>query len=725
MSRKSQLLAMLLPGTIILSATLLLSSVYLRPGASLAEENEAMIQPPKARISPVELTKHGHVRVDDYFWLRERENPEVVKYLEAENAYTDSAMSHTQALQEELFEEFKTRIKQTDMSVPYMQDAYLYYTRVEEGREYPIYCRKKGKTEAPEELLVDGNKLAEGHEYCSIRQVAVSSGQDIVAFAFDYSGRGFYTIGFKNLVTGEVLSDEIRNVTGSMAWAEDNKTLFYTKQDPGTLRWYQIFRHELGKDTAQDQLVYEEKDETFSCWVFKTKSKKFIMIESEQTLSSEYRYLDARNPGGTFAVFLARARDHEYYVDHYGDYFYVRTNLGAKNFRLVKTPIENTAVENWVEIIPHRDNVLLETFQVFKGHLVVVERKDGLTQLRIQPWSGDEEHYVDFGEPAYTAYLGDNYELDTKVLRYNYSSMTTPRSVFDYDMDTREKTLLKQEEVLGGFDSKNYVTERLHATAKDGVKIPISIVYRNGVKRDGTNPLVLYGYGSYGYSSDAYFNVYGVSLLDRGFVYAIAHVRGGEELGRQWYEDGKLLKKKNTFTDFIACAEYLVKNKYTGPEKIVAVGGSAGGLLIGAVINMRPDLFKCALAMVPFVDIVTTMLDESIPLTTAEYDEWGNPNVKEYYDYILSYSPYDNVEAKDYPSLLVTTSFQDSQVQYWEPAKWVAKLRALKTDHNLLLLRTKMDAGHGGVSGRYKSYREIAFNYGFILEVLGRGSKVH
>ncbi len=681
--------------------------------------DEKQMKPPRARLSPATLEKHGHVRVDEYYWMKERNDPEVVEYLKAENAYTDSMMRHTEALQQTLFDEFKTRIKQTDASVPYRQDDYFYYTRTEEGREYPIYCRKKESLEAPEEVMIDGNRLAEGHPFCSIGQRAVSSGQDVLAFSVDYAGRRVYTIRFKNLVTGEMLGDTIPGVTGNVAWANDNMTLFYTKQDPVTLRWNRIYRHTLGTDPGEDDLVYDEKDETFSCSVLKTKSKKYILIESEQTLSTEYRFLDANTPLDSFTVFNARENEHEYQVDHLGDFFYVRTNYLAKNFRLMKTPVAATAKASWVEVIPHRDDVLLESFQVFKDFLVAAERKNGLIEMRIRPWDGGAEHYLDFGEPAYTAGLGDNFRLESRVLRYVYSSLTTPNSVFDYDMATREKTLLKQDEVLGGFDSRNYVTERLYAPAKDGVLVPVSMAYRKGLEKNGDNPVLLWGYGSYGYSWDVTFDPYGISLLDRGFVYAIAHVRGGEEMGRRWYEDGKLLKKKNTFTDFIACAEFLIGQKYTSPRKLCIAGGSAGGLLIGAVVNMRPDLFRGAVAAVPFVDVVTTMLDEEIPLTTSEYDEWGNPNKKEYYDYMLSYSPYDNVEAKSYPALLVTTSFQDSQVQYWEPAKWVARLRAKKTDDNPLLLRTRMEAGHGGVSGRYKAYRETAFMYAFLLNVAG------
>jgi len=657
---------------------------------------------PVARIVPVNLEKHGHTRTDNYYWLNERDNPQVIAYLEAENTYTEAVMAHTQGLQRALFEEIKGRIKQTNMSVPYKMDDYFYYTRFEDGQEYPIHCRKKGSLDAPEEVMLDVNVIAEGHEFCDVGRFAVSSEQNLLAYPVDTVGRRIYTIYIKDLATGEIFQDEIPNVTGNMAWAQDNKTLFYTRQDPVTLRWYQVYRHVLGTDPAQDPLVYEETDETFDCFVLKTKSKRYVMIGSRQTLSTEVRYLEADAPQGEFKVLLPREREHEYSVDHYQDCFYIRTNDQAKNFRLIKTP--NTGKEHWQELIPHRDDVLLQGFEIFRDHLLVVERKQGLIQMRVRPWSGEGEHYLDLDEPAYLAFANDNHDFDTPILRYTYTSMTTPPSVFDYNVVTRERTLLKQEEVLGGFDAGDYQTERLMAAAEDGTEIPISIVYRKGMERNGDSPLVLYGYGSYGASMDATFSAERLSLLDRGFIYAIAHIRGGEEMGRWWYEDGKMLKKKNTFTDFIACAE---------------LGGSAGGLLMGAVLNLRPDLFKGVVATVPFVDAVTTMLDESIPLTTSEYDEWGNPNDKTYYDYILSYSPYDNVEAKPYPNLLVTTSLHDSQVQYWEPAKWVAKLRAFKTDQNRLLLRTKMEAGHGGVSGRYKRYKETAFTYAFLLDLVG------
>jgi len=675
-------------------------------------------EPPVARKKPVELEKHGHRRVDDYYWLRERENPDVIAYLKAENAYTEALMAHTEGLQEALYDEFKARIKQTDISVPYKKGDYFYYQRTEAGKEYPIYCRKKGSPDGAEEVMLDVNEMAKGHGFFAVGERAISQDEDIVAYAVDTRGRRIYTIRFKNLVSGELLGDAIEAVTGNMAWANDNRTLFYTRQDPVTLRSYRVYKHVLGTDAAADELVFEERDETFSCGVFKTKSKRYIMVASRHTLSTEYRYVEADTPEKGLRVFVPRERDHEYAVDHYGDHFYVRTNHKAKNFKLVRTPVTQTGLAHWEDVVPHRADVLCEGMEIFRDHLVVVERKDGLRQLRIRPWAEAEEHYVAFEEPTYSAQPQDNHDLDTGLLRFGYTSLTTPETVYDYDMGARKKTLLKQEEVLGGFSSDHYAAERLYAEAEDGTKVPVSLVYRKGMKRDGANPLLLYGYGSYGYSMDAGFDPYRISLLDRGFVYAIAHIRGGEEMGRSWYEEGKLLEKKNTFTDFIACAEHLIAQGYTSSERLFIYGGSAGGLLMGAVLNMRPELFEGAIAAVPFVDVVTTMLDESIPLTTSEYDEWGNPNEKAFYDYILSYSPYDNVEAKAYPHMLVLTGLHDSQVQYWEPAKWVAKLRAEKTDKNRLLLRTKMEAGHGGVSGRYKRYRERAFMYAFLLDLV-------
>ena len=678
-----------------------------------------MARPPTAKVVPHMLTKHGDTRVDDYYWLKQRENAEVIDYLEAENKYTGEMTAHTQKLQKALFKEIKGRIKQTDESVPYKKEGYFYYTRYQDGKQYPLYCRKKGSLDAPEEVMIDANKLAKGHEFLSVRGRQVSSNNNILAYAVDTLGRRIYTIRFKNLSTGELLDDTIETVTGNMAWANDNRTLFYTKQDPQTLRSYQIYRHLLGSDPADDPLVYEEKDDTFSSYVFKTKSKKYIMIASRQTLSNEYRFVDADNPTSEFAVIQPRERNHEYSVDHYQDKFYVRTNWQAKNFRLMATPVTATTKENWREVISHRDDVYLSGFEIFKDQLVVTERKQGLVQLRVKPWAGGREHYLDFGEPAYLAYATHNHEFDTPVLRYGYTSMTTPTSVFDYNMVTREKKLLKQDEVLGGFSSADYKTERLYATARDGTKIPISIVYRKGMAKNGQSPLLLYGYGSYGASMDATFSSPRLSLIDRGFIYAIAHIRGGQELGRQWYENGKLFHKKNTFTDFIDCGKFLVQQNFTSPERMFAMGGSAGGLLMGAVLNMAPELFHGVVARVPFVDVITTMLDDSIPLTTNEYDEWGDPNKKDYYDYILSYSPYDNIEPKSYPHLLVTTGLHDSQVQYWEPAKWVAKLRATKTGGNDLLLKTNMNVGHGGASGRFERYKETAFYYAFLLDHAG------
>ena len=677
--------------------------------------NNSIIKAPVAKIIPENLEIHGDVRVDNYFWLRERENPQVIEYIKAENAYTDSVMSNTKALQETLFDEIKGRIKQDDASVPYKLDDFYYYSRFEEGQDYPLYCRKKGALSSAEEIMLDVNQMAIGHDFISVRGRTVSWEQDLLAFAVDTLGRRIYSIQFKDLTTGEILPDVIPAVTGNMAWANDNKTLFYTKQDSNTLRSFQIYKHTIGTESENDELVFEEKDETFSCSVWRTKSKDYIMIGSYQTLSSEIRYIDATKVDDKFKVFLPREKDHEYAIDHFKNHFYIRTNQEAKNFRLMKTPVTKTGKDHWQEIIQHREDVFLSGFSIFRDQLVLSERKNGLTQIHILNWDGNNEHYLEFVEPAYLAYLSTNLDFNTATLRYGYTSMTRPNSVYDYDMQTREKKLLKQDEILGDFTSDNYVTERHYAKARDGVEVPISIVYRKDMKNANPSPLMLYAYGSYGYSMDATFSASRLSLLDRGFIYAIAHVRGGQELGRHWYEEGKLLKKKNTFTDFIDCAEYLVQERYTSPDRLFCKGGSAGGLLVGAVINMAPDLFQGAVADVPFVDVVTTMLDETIPLTTGEYDEWGNPNDEGYYRYILSYSPYDNVEAKEYPNLLVTTSMNDSQVQYWEPVKWVAKLRSLKKDQNMLIIKTEMEAGHGGLSGRFKKYKQTAFEYAFLL----------
>ena len=678
---------------------------------------DASMNPPLAAMRPVTMEAHGHVRVDPYYWLRERDNPDVLAYLREENAYARGVMAHRAQFEDNLFAEIKGRIKQTDSSVPVKDDDYHYYTRYEEGKEYPIYCRKWKTVEAREDVILDVNGLAEGHEFFAIGETAMSMNHNLLAYSFDTQGRRLYTIQFRNVDTGELLEDRLEQVTGNMAWANDNRTLFYGTQDPDTLRPFRIFRHALGCHPSSDVLVFEEKDETFFTMVCKTKSKQYLLIASHQTVSAEYHYLAADRPEGTFSVIVPRRRFHEYAVEHYRDTFYIRTNWDAKNFRLMKTPVSHTDQSSWEEVLPHRDDVLLESFEVFQDFLVAEERHHGLIRLRIMPWSGDGEHYVEIGEPAYLAALGDNPAHETSTVRYIYTSMTTPHSVYDYDMRTRKNVLRKQEEVLGGFQASRYSTERTWATAPDGTQIPISMVYRPDLRNPAGNPLLLYGYGSYGASMDATFSAARVSLLDRGFTFAIAHVRGGEELGRAWYEAGKLLRKKTTFTDFIACAEHLIRQGRTSREQLYAMGGSAGGLLMGAVINMRPDLFHGVVAQVPFVDIMTTMLDPTLPLTTGEYDEWGDPNQQAYYEYMVSYSPYDHVTAQAYPHLLVTAGLHDSQVQYWEPAKWVAQLRRLKTDRNRLLLNTNMDAGHGGASGRFQRHKELAFIYTFLLDL--------
>ena len=690
-------------------------------GSGCSERQEAVktMKPPVAERIEKELTIHGHTRVDNYYWLKEPENPKVIEYLKAENEYKEAVLKHTEDFQKKLFDEIVGRIKQTDMSVPFKESGYYYYTRFEEGKEYPVYCRKKGNMEAEEEILLNVNEMAEGYDYYHVAGFTVSSDNNLIAFGVDTVSRRKYTIYFKNLTTGEILGDKIPTTTGRAAWANDNKTVFYAFKDDTTLRPFRILKHVLGTDVSVDKEVFNEKDVTYNTYVYKSKSKKYLFIGSSSTLSTEYHFLDASKPEGEFKIIHPREKDLEYSVAHFKDKFYIRTNYEAKNFRLMKTSVNRTSKENWKEVIPHREDVLLQQFEIFKDFLVVSERKNGLIHLRIIKWDKKAEHYLDFGEETYSAYISNNPEFDTDLLRYGYTSLTTPNSTFDYNMNTRETKLLKQQEVLGDFDPNNYKAERLYTTAKDGSKIPISLVYRKGVEKNGDNPLLLYGYGSYGASMNPRFSSVRLSLLDRGFVYALAHIRGGQEMGRYWYEEGKLFKKKNTFTDFIACAEHLIAEKFTRPEKLFAMGGSAGGLLMGAVVNMRPDLFKGVIAAVPWVDVITTMLDPDIPLTSSEYDEWGDPNNKEYYDYMLSYSPYDNVEAKDYPAMLVTTGLHDSQVQYWEPAKWVAKLRTLKTDDNILLLHTNMGAGHGGVSGRFRRYKETALEYAFMLDLIG------
>ena len=673
---------------------------------------------PIAKKVSKEITTHGDTRVDNYYWLNQREDQEVIDYLNKENDYRKGMMSHLESFQEKLFQEMKGRIKETDQSVPYKDNGYFYLTRYEEGTEYPIYARKKGSLEAKEEIMLDVNKNAEDFDYYNAGGLSVSPNNKILAFGEDTLSRRIYKIRFKNLETGEYLEDEIPNTSGSAVWANDNQTVFYVLKDLETLRTYKVFRHKLGTPVSEDVEVFHEADDTFYSFAYKTKSKKYIVIGSSHTLSQEYHVLNADDPNGNFRVIQPRERKLEYGIAHFGDKFYIRTNMDAQNFRLMVTDENNTSKENWKEVIPHRKDVLLEGMDIFQDYLVLSERINGITQIRVRPWEGGE-HYIKFPEDSYLAYTSVNREFDTKILRLGYQSMTTPASTFDYGMDTKEFELLKQQEVLGGFDKENYQSERLYATAKDGTKVPISLVYRKGFEKDGKRPLLLYGYGSYGNSMEPYFSSTRLSLLDRGFAYAIAHIRGGEEMGRHWYEDGKLLNKKNTFTDFIDCGDYLVENNYTNNDKLFAMGGSAGGLLMGAIINMRPEMWKGVVAAVPFVDVVTTMLDESIPLTTFEFDEWGNPKDSVYYDYIKSYSPYDNVEAKEYPAMLVTTGLHDSQVQYWEPAKWVAKLREMKTDSNPLLLHTNMEAGHGGASGRFRRLKETAMEYAFFLDLAG------
>ncbi len=675
-------------------------------------------QPPIAKIEPKVDTLFGDVRVDNYYWLREKSNPEVIKYLEAENAYTKAMMKHTEKFQKKLYDEMVGRIKETDLTVPEREGDYYYYSRTEQGKQYRIYCRKKGSLEAPEEVLLDVNALAEGHEFFSVGALLVSPDDNLLAYTVDTTGAEVYTLYVKDLRTGKTLKDTIPNMSGSLEWANDNKTIFYSTLD-STRRPDKLFRHTLGSDYENDALMFHEKDEAFFLNIDKTRSKAYLLITLESNTTTEVWYLNADTPNRKFKRIHPRQHEMEYYVSHHGDKFIIMTNDKAKNFKLMEAPVTRPAKKNWKEIIPHRDSVLLEGYDVFKNYLVVYERERGLKKMRIYDYTTGETHYVQFPEPVYSFWAGGNREYDTDLLRFTYMSLVTPRSVYDYNMKTKQRELKKRYEVLGGYDPSQYQSERIFATSPDGVEVPISLVYKKGMVKNGKNPLLLYGYGAYGASMDPYFSSSRLSLLDRGFIYAIAHVRGGSEMGRWWYEQGKLLHKKNTFIDFIACAEHLIAEKYTSPEYLVISGGSAGGLLMGAVTNMRPDLFKGVVADVPFVDVLNTMLDPSLPLTVIEYEEWGNPHEEEYYFYIKSYSPYDNVEAKDYPNILVTAGLNDARVSYWEPAKWVAKLRALKTDDNLLLLKTKMSAGHGGASGRYDYLKDVAFEYAFMLDLFG------
>jgi len=678
---------------------------------------ETKIKQPVAKKKPVKLEKHGDVRIDNYYWLKERENPEVIEYLNQENTYYKEITSSYQKLENTLFEELKSRIKQEDESVPYFENGYYYQTKYFKGKEYPVYYRRKGSQEAKEKVLFDENEMAKDYAYYQLKGIEISPDNRLAVYGEDALGRRQYVLKFKDLTTGETLPDIIKNTTGSAVWANDNKTIFYTRKDPVTLRAFQIYKHKLGDNPENDKLVYEEKDETFDTYVTKSKSGKYIYIASFSTLTSEYRLLPADNPEGQFNIFTPRKRGIEYNLFHKGDTFYILTNKDkATNFKLMKTPENKTGMDSWKTVIPHRKKVLIEDVEVFNDFMVLEEKENGLNRLRII--TGKDDYYIDLDEDTYTLYVGYNPEMNSRKLRYIYTSMTTPSSVLEYDIDTKKTVLLKEQEIPGGkFDKNNYESVRLWATARDGVKVPVSLVYKKGIKLNGKNPLLLYGYGTYGVTIEPGFSSSRLSLLDRGFIFAIAHIRGGEYLGRPWYEDGKLLKKKNTFYDFIDVSKFLIEKKYTSPEHLYAMGGSAGGLLMGAVINYNPELYNGVVAQVPFVDVVTTMLDESIPLTTSEYDEWGNPNEKEYYFYMKSYSPYDNVVAQQFPNLLVTTGLHDSQVQYWEPAKWVAKMRDLKTDNNLLLLYTDMNTGHGGASGRFKSLKDRAREYAFIINL--------
>ncbi|HML18922.1 MAG TPA: S9 family peptidase [Bryobacteraceae bacterium] len=676
---------------------------------------EQMLQTPVAKTAPKIMTVQGDTRVDNYFWLRDQTDPDTIRYLEEENRYTEAMMKHTAELQSKLYDEILSHIKQTDLTVPTKRDNFFYYLRTEEGKQYPIYCRKQGSVDAPEQILLDGNAMAEGQKYFRIGNFSTSPNHRLLAYSVDFAGDEEYTIRVKNLETGELLTDEIPNTYYSLEWANDNATFFYTVLDAAK-RPHKVFRHTLG--VAENPLVYHEEDERFTVGLGRTSSRAYILIHIASSLTSEVRYLDQDRPRGEFQVVLPRVHETEYDLTHHGDAFFIRTNDSAKTFRVVEAPVSDPSKANWKEILPARAGVTVENVTAFKDYLVAEERDHGLIKIRIVKFGGDT-HFIDLPEPVYTAGLGANAEFDTRLLRFHYTSLVTPSSVFDYNMETRERELKKQQEVPGGFDPANYESERVYAKAPDGVEVPISLVWRKGMVRDGRAPMLLYGYGAYGISMDPAFSPDRLSLLDRGFVFAIAHVRGGADLGKPWHEDGRLLKKKNTFHDFIACAEHLISLRYTSPDRLAIMGGSAGGLLMGTVTNWRPDLFAAVVALVPFVDTLNTMLDPTLPLTIGEYEEWGNPEDQRYYDYIKSYAPYENVAAKRYPNILATAGLNDPRVSYWEPAKWVAKLRAMKTDNHLLLLKTNMGSGHFGSSGRYEHMKETALYYAFILNALG------
>ncbi len=709
-------------------------AIILMASSCQQKENQkpySSMEAPSAKKIPKELTIHDDTRIDNYFWMRlsdEQKNAEtldeqtqdVLDYLNAENDYLSKAMAHTDSLQDKLYNEIVGRIKKDDQSVPVNDNGYSYYTRFEKGGDYALYCRKKLEKGAIEEIMLNGPEMAKGYSYYGFGGRSVSPDNKMLAFGIDTISRRQYTLYFKNLETGELLADKLSNTGGSATWANDGKTVFYTTKDPQTLRQNKIVKHIIGTNQSEDVVVYEEKDDTFRCGVGKTKSDAYLVIGSFQTLSTEFRFLDANAPNGEWKVIQPREKNLEYTIDHFEDHFYIRTNKDAKNFKLVKTPVDKTEKENWVDVIPHREDVYFQSMDLFKKYLVTEERKEGLRTIRVIKWDGSDDYYIEFNDPAYFATTTSNLDFDTDTLRYRYSSLTTPNSTYEYNMAEKRQLLLKQTEVVDRtFAIENYTSERLFATATDGTKIPVSIVYKKGVEKNGKNPLLLYAYGSYGNSQEPRFSSTRLSLLDRGFVYAIAHIRGGQEMGRDWYENGKLLKKKNTFTDFVDVGKFLVDEKFTNNNHLYAYGGSAGGLLMGAILNMEPDMWNGVIAAVPFVDVVSTMLDETIPLTTFEFDEWGNPKNKEYYDYMKSYSPYDNVEAKDYPNILITTGYWDSQVQYWEPAKWIAKLRELKTDDNLLVMDCNMETGHGGASGRFERYKRLALTYAFMFDLEG------
>ena len=696
-------------------ASLILASAY-APAAD--DASSSLPAPPVAKKAPKTTEINGRTMVDNYYWLRDKKNPEVKAYLEAENAYTDAVMKPTEGLQKKLYDEMLSRIKETDIEVPYKEGDYFYYSRTEAGKQYQIHCRKKGGMDAPEEVVLDVNEMAKGQKFMSLGAYNVSDDGNLLAYTTDNTGFRQYSLAVKDLRTGKLLPDHAERV-GSVVWANDNKTIFYTVEDDTTKRQYQVYRHTAGA-SGSDKLAYEEKDEKFDVYAAKTRSKAYIVLFSASHTTSEARYLPAGEPAAEWKVMQPRKQGVEYYPDHNGNFFYIRVNDTGRNFRLVKAPVTDPRSQNWQEVVPHRANVMLEDTDFFKNYYVLSERENGLPQIRVTDLRSGESRRIEFPEPAYASYGYTNREYDTSKFRYGYQSFITPRSVFEYDMASGKSTLLKQKEVPGGYDRTRYQVEQIYATASDGVKIPLSVVYLKGAKLDGKGPLYLTGYGSYGYSIDIGFNSDLFSMVDRGVVAAVAHIRGGGEMGKAWHDDGRMMHKKNTFTDFVASAEYLVAQGYGSKDRLAIEGRSAGGLLMGAVLNMRPDLFHAALVGVPFVDVMNTMLDETLPLTVGEFEEWGNPKEKPAFDYMMTYSPYDNIEAKKYPNMLVRTSFNDSQVMYWEPAKYVAKMRAIRTDHNIMILKTNMDpAGHGGASGRYDRLHEKAFDYAYFLTQMG------